>query len=429
MRDLFSQFTPLTAKAWKVQLERDLKGAALEDLDWQNENGFVIHPFYTAEDQQQVYAPAFTHREWRMMVKGEEGSDAFLNEFFLRSLNGGADALMVNLTARDFSSLLNNIRLDYIESCFFASTRELTRLNNYLTKHYPEALPALRLLPVGINASSELKDWQDSASSLLKERVSAADVFVFHNQNCGAALEIALVFAILAEYAEFNEELSGQCTIRTGISADYFVQMAKLRAIRRLWEVFRTEWKLTNEPFIIAETSLTNKTISDRHNNLLRTSVEAMAAISGGCNALVVNDYEVLKGDSDALSQRMALNQQHILKEESYFDKMADSACGSFYMEHLTDALAEKALQHFKIIQEQGGYFKCLQSGMIQQRISEVAQQSNDAFLKNEVVVTGINKYRNEKEKIALSAVRLNFLKNLPIENPALRFELQNFFN
>lgn len=429
MKDLFSQFTPVTAKAWKAQMEKDLKGVPLSDLDWKNENGFVIQPFYTAEDQHVEYGPAFTHSEWRMMVKGETGTDTFLNQFFLRSLNAGADALLINLKDRDLSALMDGIRMDYIQTCFVGGITELTSLQHYLQQNYADQVPEFCLLPPVMNNGDDLKAWQQTASTVLQQKVSGVDVLGFHNQNCGAALEIALVFSALAEYVESSGDLSGTCTIRAGVSADYFMQMAKLRAIRRLWEVFRPEWQLSGTPFIIAETSLTNKTISDRHNNLLRTSVEAMAAISGGCNALVINDFEVLKGDSDSLSQRMALNQQHILKEESYFDKMGDSACGSFYMEKLTDELAEKALIHFKAIQDLGGFFQCMNSGDIQQRIKVVADHTEEAFLNNELVVTGINKYRNPKENINLNADRIAFLNSLNIQNPALRFELQNFFN
>jgi len=427
MRDLFSQFTPVTAKAWKSQLEKDLKGVPVSDLDWKNENGFVIHPFYTAEDQQQVYAPAFTHADWRMMVKAESRSDANVNEFFLRALNGGADAILLDLNQRDLSVALNDIRLDFIHACFFGSPSELSALKIYLDKNYAEQTLSISLFPTSDIQGSELSAWQSAATSISGQTTASADVLHWHNQHCGAALEIAIVFLNLAEFAE-KGSLSGKVSIRAGVSADYFVEMAKLRAMRRLWEIFRPEWQSTQDLTIIAETSLTNKTISDRYNNLLRTSVESMAAISGGCNALVVNDYEVLKGDSDNLSQRMALNQQHILKEEAYFDKMSDSACGSFYMEQLTDQLAEKALQHFKEIQEKGGYFASLDSGLIQSRVAEIAKENAAAFERQELLITGVNKYRNEKENLSLSPQRMEFLKALQVENPALHFELQNFF-
>lgn len=427
MKDLFSQFTPVTAKAWRNQLEKDLKGVPLSDLEWKNENGFVVQPFYTAEDLKASYSPAFTHCEWKMMVKDGDQNDAGLNTSFLTSLNAGADAIQLNLEKRNLTTVLNGIRLDFIHSVFQGNTSDLQNLGNYLNTHYPNLKLNVTLLPAACKDSSELKKWADAASAVIQKPVAGADVLYWHNQHCGAALEIALAFALLAEYAEYTD-LSGSVTIRTGVSADYFVEMAKLRAMRRLWDVFQKEWKSKEELWIIAETSLSNKTISDRYNNLLRTTVEAMAAISGGCNALVVNDYDVLKGESDALAQRMAINQQHILKEESYFDKTADSACGSYYMEHLTDQLAEKALELFKEMQEHGGYFASLGKGWITEKVSSIAQKNRAAFDNNEILITGVNKYRNEKENLKMSEERLNFLRALQIENPALQFELQNFF-
>jgi methylmalonyl-CoA mutase len=216
--------------------------------------------------------------------------------------------------------------------------------------------------------------------------------------------------------------------VKTGINSDYFMQIAKLRAIRRLWQSFKEELDLRNNIYLVVETSLTNKSLSDRYNNLLRTTMEAMGAVAGGCNELIISEFDRLNPSGDGLSERMAVNQQHILKNESYLDKMADVSCGSYYIESLTDAIAHKALEHFKRFERAGGYFECQRNGIIAAEIAEQAADRNNEFLQMKRLSIGVNKFRNEKEKITLSPDKINELKQLAINNPALQYELQHFF-
>jgi methylmalonyl-CoA mutase len=180
--------------------------------------------------------------------------------------------------------------------------------------------------------------------------------------------------------------------------------------------------------YLIVETSLTNKSISDSYNNLLRTTVESMAAVAGGCNELIVNTFDVLFATNKNLAERMAINQQLILKEESYFDKMADIACGSYYIEHLTDAIATKALETFKRFEKEGGYFKCIEKNMFANDIAKQANQQSEWVETQKQISIGVNKFKNEKEKIHLSAQVISELKHLPIQNPVLTYELEHYF-
>ena len=431
MENLFAQFKPTSAADWKTQLVKDLKGVPFEDLVWHNENGFDINPFYTAEDLNSSYAPVFSHTKWHMAVRPLVGDDETVNKQLLANLVSGADAICIDLKSRNLNLLLKDIRLDFIHTTVIASTDELKAFSAYIAKHYANQTLALSVLPKNINSSKELQTFVDTSAAFSNEasQTWGGDVLSYHNQNCKAALELALVFSQLAEYAQLPDAPTTAPIIRVGVNADYFMQMAKLRAIRRLWEVFKSEFKSQAEPFVLAETSFTNKTLSDRYNNLLRSTVEAMAAVAGGCNALVVHHFDVLFGTSSALPDRMAINQQHILREESYFDKVGDVGCGSYYIEHLTDSLATKALDIFKSIEKSGGYFAALQSGEIEKLVQASANSAEQAFKEGKQIAIGINKFKNEKEQVNVNADVLQYIKALGIHNPALNFELQHFYS
>jgi methylmalonyl-CoA mutase len=436
MQKLFSEFKPSTANDWKNQVIKDLKGEVFESLVWHNENGFDIQPFYTSEDLKQSYDPAFTHSHWEICTKVDSGTDKELNGRLLQNLNSGASSVSLPCANRDLNVVLNGIGLNYIQSTFFVNENNAALLKVYFEKNYNLNEISCSLFPEKLVTQKDLESWSrivDLFKNYRNIKTVSFDALSFHNQNCTAYYELAIIMSGLVEYLEFfrtkNEIPKQAVVVRMGVSSDYFIQMAKLRAIRRLWNLLKEEYKINNDIYVIAETSLTNKSISDGYNNLLRTTIEAMAAVSGGCNELVVNGFDVLFSSNKNLSERMAFNQQLILKEESYFDKVADVACGSFYIESITDALASKALETFKYFEKQGGYFACTEKNIFSKEIKVQAEKKAELVNNQKQISIGINKFKNEKEKIDLPASVITELKQMPINNPVLNFELEHFFN
>ena len=433
MQNLFSEFKPSTAAEWKAQIIKDLKGETFESLEWQNENDFTIKPFYTHEDLAQAYQPAFTHADWDICVKTNETDSKLINLQLLNDLNRGATSISVDCQNINFEVALKNIQLNYIAATFYIHPKDIEWLTNYLSKNYKLNDLNITLFPKRLDTQKDLNYWQSVISifsSYKNIKAISVNNLYYHNQNCFSYYEVALIFSQLNEFLN-NKAITttANIAIKTGVSTDYFIQIAKLRAIRRLWEILKKEYELTNNLYIIVETSLTNKSISDSYNNLVRTSVESMAAIAGGCNELIVNSFDTLFTQNKNLGARMAINQQLILKEESYLNKMADVSCGSYYIESITDAIAEKALQTFKQFEEQGGYFKCLENKLFETEIAKQAQQKADTINTQLQTVIGVNKYKNESEKINLSTDIKTQLQQLAINNPVLNFELQNTFN
>lgn len=433
MINLFPEFKPSSAAEWKAQLIKDLKGEPFESLIWDNENDFKINPFYNHEDLKHIYQPAFTHADWDICTKTTTGDSKQINKKILNDLSLGATSISVNCENINFDIAFKNVRLNYISSTFYIHPKDIEWLTNYLSRNYKLNELNVTLFPKRIQNQKDLNYWQTVIALFAPYKnikTISVDHLFYHNQNCFAYYEVALIFSALNEcLANYIVNSKADIVIKTGVNSDYFIQIAKLRSIRRLWEILKKEYNLTNDIYIIAETSLTNKSISDSYNNLVRTTVESMAAVNGGCNELIVNSFDTLFQQNQNLSERLAINQQLILKEESYLNKMADVSCGSYYIETITDAIANKALQTFKQFEEQGGYFKCVENKIIENEILKQSQQKAESVNSQKEISIGINKYKNETEKINLSKDVKAQLGVININNPVLNFELQNTFN
>jgi methylmalonyl-CoA mutase len=150
----------------------------------------------------------------------------------------------------------------------------------------------------------------------------------------------------------------------------------------------------------------------DPYTNMLRTTTEAMSAIIGGCDSLSVLPFNEGFGKVNDFSSRIARNQQHILKDESYLDKVADISSGSYYIETLTDRLAEAAWEQFKVIESKGGFIKCIENGFIQDTISKDAELIVSQVEEGKMVLVGVNKFQNPKENELDSVFKVKSKEN-----------------
>jgi methylmalonyl-CoA mutase len=163
-----------------------------------------------------------------------------------------------------------------------------------------------------------------------------------------------------------------------------------------------------------------NKTIFDPYVNMLRTQTEAMSAILGGTDSLTVEPFDIVFRQPDEFSERIARNQQLILKEEAYFDKVADPAAGSYYIENLTYLIADNSWKLFLEIEEQGGFLACLKSGLIQEKISESANKRKVAVASGKETLLGTNKFPDINEKAPLGIEMDRVFKSIEQQNDLL---------
>ena len=243
---------------------------------------------------------------------------------------------------------------------------------------------------------------QQLAKELLEkdfERNIAIDISL--HQNSGASISQQLAFALgktkdLTEI--FGSEILNKILFRFAIGGNYFFEIAKIRAFKLLFNQFSKEFGLDEIPYIFAETSLRNKSISDAENNLIRSTLELSAAMIGGADAVFCNDYKIK--NSTTLSEEISFKQQIVLAYESIINVFDDAGNGSYYIENITQQFAEKSWKLFLEIENSGGYSENLKLGKIQRYIYSQAIEEQNWVEEGRLKLIGVNLYpKLEKTK------------------------------
>lgn len=403
MEKLFSEFKPASAADWKQQIVKDLKGGDLSKLTWQNSNGFEVQPFYTTEDVREEREPLFTHTGWEICEEIRVTNEKEANTKALKALQGGASALHFKLNRpADLKVLLDEISIEHIELSFILNYPDpdfKTRFHSYLDQH--------NIASENMNGSisfdaiarlAETGNWFTSEEVDLNFKNAWVNASLYQDAGATQSFELACALAHAHEYfLKLDHKRKFRFTISIG--SDLFGELAKLRALRKLWAMIAKEYKAEEEIYIHAVNSGINQSSLDAYNNMLRTTTEGMSAVLGGCNSLTLEAYNRSFESTTDFSERIARNQQMIFKEESYLDKVADIGAGSYYIESLTDAIAAKAWEEFKWIEERGGFIACLRSNYIQQRIKEQAEDLVSRFRGEKIILVGVNKFQNKNEE------------------------------
>ncbi|MDX2175066.1 MAG: methylmalonyl-CoA mutase family protein [Candidatus Sumerlaeia bacterium] len=230
-----------------------------------------------------------------------------------------------------------------------------------------------------------------------------------HNAGATATQELGMTLATGAEYLRalvargVTPDTAGLSMIFSfSVSSNLFMEVAKLRAARMLWakivKAFGAKMDDSMKMFLHARTSTITKSAYDPYNNLIRSTVEAFAAVVGGCDSLYVAPFDENIGRPDDFSMRLARNQQLILMEEGYLTKVCDAAAGSHYLESLTDQLARAAWAEFQAIEAAGGMLASVKAGSIQKSLSESAGKRRALARQRRLSVVGVNNYANPSE-------------------------------
>ena len=231
------------------------------------------------------------------------------------------------------------------------------------------------------------------------ERNICVDVSL--HQNSGAAIyqQLGVAMAKTKELTElFGNEILKKLVFRIAIGANYFFEMSKVRALKLVFNQLSKEFGLDEIPYIFAETSLRNKAKNDEENNLIRSTLELAAAMIGGADAVFTNDYKLQ--NVNELSEEISFKQQIVLAYESIINVFEDAPNGSYYVEDLTQQIAEKSWKYFLEIEEQGGYLESLKSGKIQKDIYSQAVAEQNWVEEGKIKLIGVNLYpKIEKTK------------------------------
>ena len=189
-----------------------------------------------------------------------------------------------------------------------------------------------------------------------------------------------------------------------GIGMNFFMEIAKLRAARFLWsEMIKEEFSPKNPKSLMlrthCQTSGVSLTSQDPYNNIVRTTIEAMAAVLGGTQSLHTNSFDEALALPTPFSAQIARNTQLILREESGLTKVVDPLAGSYYLESLTDSMIRETKKLLDEVEDLGGMTKAIQAGVPKLRVEESAAIRQARVDKKEDVIVGVNAYKNKDQK------------------------------
>jgi len=423
--NLFQDFEAVSSKQWKQQIQYELQGADYnETLVWESPEGIKVKPFYHRDEvvvQFNGYAPekAFSIVQ-NIFVHDVQKSNARA----LDTLNRGAENVRFTIESESISveELMHNLPLKsaiYYFNLPFLSIDFVNKLNDFSAKNNANFILQIDLIGQLCkdgnwfeNLESDFTNLNTIASKGFPFLKISAGIY----QNAGAnkVQELAYTLAHINEYFNRIPEITSPITIEVCVGTNYFFEIAKLRALRLLFNTLAKEYNHNFDCTIIVTPTQRNKTLYDYNVNMLRTTTECMSAILGGANAIANLPYDALYHKDNEFGDRIARNQLLILKHESYFDKVNNPADGAYYIESLTEQLAEKALQLFKEIETNGGFITQLIEGNVQRKISESAQKEQELFDSGKEVLLGTNKYPNKNDKMKHDLELYPFVKLNP---------------
>ncbi|MEN8222844.1 MAG: methylmalonyl-CoA mutase family protein [Acidobacteriota bacterium] len=243
-----------------------------------------------------------------------------------------------------------------------------------------------------------------------KMRVTGVSVLPYKNSGASSVQELAIALATGVEYIEALKnhgispsETASSLSFKFGIGSDYFMEIAKLRSGRVLWNKILEEYGIPEGKrsfYVHSETSMFNQSALDPYVNMLRITTEAFSAIAGGADTLTTNPFDKVFAKSGEFSRRVTRNVQIVLKEESHLHRMIDPAGGSYFVEKLTSDLSEKAWDLFLEIEEKGGVLKALESGFLSQQIGEGKAKLEKLIAKRKKIMVGTNNFGNPDEVV-----------------------------
>jgi methylmalonyl-CoA mutase len=234
----------------------------------------------------------------------------------------------------------------------------------------------------------------------------------YHMQEAGATCDLELAFTIAdgLEYVRAAlsksldiDQFAGRLSFFFAIGMSFYMEVAKLRAARLLWATLMKKHFQPKQAASLmlrthCQTSGASLTEQDPYNNVIRTTVEAMAAVFGGTQSLHTNSFDEAIALPTDMSARIARNTQLVLQHETGIPKVVDPWAGSYFMESLTHALAAKALGIIEEVEKLGGMTKAIESGMPKLRIEETAARRQARIDRGEDVIVGVNKFRLDEE-------------------------------
>ena len=441
---LLSEFPAISTQEWKDKIIADLKGADFDrKLVWRTNEGFNVNPYYRREDLEGLSTPNVMPGEYPYVRSTRMDNEWLIrqdihvlnpkeaNAKALDILNKGVTSLGFKLSRDQVNKetlaiLLKDIMPEAVELNFACCISVASKLAGALAEYLTEVGANVQQCKGSINFDPFKRQlvkgisnpkWVTMCTEVLEAirplpGFRVLTVNALNISNAGAYIYQELGYALawgaelldkLGDAGYSIEELTSRIKFVFGVGSNYFMELAKFRAARWLWAeivgAYGDQYKgEAAKIHMHAVTSTWNKTIYDAHVNLLRTQTEAMSATLGGVDSLTVQPFDVTYQESDNFSERIARNQQLLLKEESHFDKVIDPAAGSYYVEHLTNAIAGEAWKLFLAVDEEGGFAAAAEAGSVQKAVNASNTKRHAAVAARKEIFLGTNQFPNFTE-------------------------------
>lgn len=440
MKEYVKKFPSGSPKAWMDQLNIDLKGKSISRLQWNSPEGIEVAPFYTRENLDKL--PHLTQLDKKLPFL--KGNGTYSNDWNIRQDISVFDiaksnqkaislsklgvnelgfvfhekspgfkiaelfedldfsALRLNLSAGASSFELLTMLVEWLQAGkinhdFFSGGIEYDPLGNlvlterFYTSEADDMKQAYKLMKLGLENTPNIKVLSLSGN-------------FFSNLGCTLVEELGFSLAMASEYiSQISEmginpsDIAGKMQLSLSIGPNYFFEIAKVRSARWLWSILTNayEVKEVNKIFIQSVPTSFNKTKFDPYVNMLRYTTEALSAAIGGANSINIFPFNSIEKQAGDFSERIARNTQIILKEESYINKINDPAAGSYYIESLTNSIAERSWELFQNIESYGGFLKAYKKGIIQEQIEKSRETRRHNISGRNEILVGTNHYPN----------------------------------
>ncbi len=382
---LFEAFPEISKAQWIEQISKDLKGKPYADLFWHLESDLALEPFYHPEDGEPMHAPITAGRDFNDWEVGEAidvHDVAKANTEALEALMGGVNAplfeLKNTLEANELQRLLQRIEPEYVSLHFgeYHIDKDPAHLFDMLLAWVMD----MGKDPAAVKGSIDFDpffDWSEPPVDVLADLIARCasewptfkplqiNTGPFYGGSETTTDELALSIAKGSDYLNMLGQrgldpalVNQHLQFAVDIGNSYFVQIAKIRALRLLWANVLAGYGVSNAPDVSIVAHFAKESQDENvHTNMIRAATQAMSAIIGGANRLYVLPAGAsLESEANPFHQRIARNVQHLLQLESHLGYVVDPAAGSYYIERLTTLLAEKAWIKFQEIEKNGGY-------------------------------------------------------------------------
>ena len=393
--NIFDNFPTISDKEWKLQVQAELKGLDYnQTLVWGTRDDINVKPLYTKNDvaYENLQPLPRQAKDWKII--GEYNGNPRQDDSFLYGLT---------LTTQEAFQAKPADYLDLFIRYNAEEETDLEQLSNLPNLTYLDFDPMGYFAQNGLwnfNSREEIiKHTQEILQLDSLEKAISIQADIYQNAGANHVQQLALALLHGVEYLElFGEEIASKLYFKMAVGSNFFFEIAKLRAFRFLWQLITQQYGLDDYAFLFVENSHRNKSKLDIYNNVIRSTIEANSAILGGADAVYIHAYDYLTNDT-AFGQEIAAKQQLLLKKESFMDQFTDPVAGSFYIENLTNQLAEKALELFKTLHNNGGFIAGLENNSIQDLVYSSDKKEKKDFFDGKISLIGVNKFRNPDEK------------------------------